>query len=97
MPRYSCRDVSDRSHIMRYAGHKNYGDSLVISRQVNSPLLFLFLLSSVRTHGRRGAHHPHSRPRATPSPRSETLAKRQVVSRRIRPTSWFKESRGQDF
>lgn len=35
----------------------------------------------------------------TPSPSSYALAKRQVVTRpiRIRPTSWFKESRGQDF
>lgn len=36
---------------------------------------------------------------AIPSPFSYALAKRQVVTRpiRIRPTSWFKESRGQDF
>ncbi|XP_039306757.1 uncharacterized protein LOC120358105 [Solenopsis invicta] len=39
--------------------------------------------------------HPHPG-YATPSPSSYALAKRQVVTRpiRIRPTSWFKESRG---
>lgn len=65
--------------------------------QVDSHMLFLFfLLSGIRTHRVSGHRHPHPEC-ATPSPCSEALTKRQVVSHRIRPTSWFKESRGQDF